>query len=137
MRGTSERQRNRVLVAVAVAAEREAVERTAPWADVTAVGVGPGAAGAGAATALVTAAYEGRPYGLVVSAGIGGGFAAGGVEVGDTVIADRIVAADLGAQTPTGFASVAELGFGTAAHQPPPDLVRAAVEATGRARAPC
>ncbi|WP_344567756.1 futalosine hydrolase [Streptomyces axinellae] len=136
MRGTAERLRHRVLVAVAVAAEREAVERTAPWADVTAVGVGPGAAGAGTATALVTAAYEGRPYGLVVSAGIGGGFAAGGVEVGDTVIADRIVAADLGAQTPAGFASVAELGFGTAAYQPPPDLVQAAAEAAGARSGP-
>ncbi|WP_326689603.1 MULTISPECIES: futalosine hydrolase [unclassified Streptomyces] len=126
----------RVLVVVAVAAEREAVERAAPGADVTAVGVGPGAAGAGTATALVTAAYEGRPYDLVVSAGIGGGFAAGGIALGDTVIADRIVAADLGAQTPTGFASVAELGFGTSAHHPPEDLVRAAAEATGARTGP-
>jgi futalosine hydrolase len=126
----------RVLVVVAVAAEWEAVERAASGVDVTAAGVGPGAAGAGTATALVTAAYEGRPYDLVVSAGIGGGFEADGIAIGDTVIADRIVAADLGAQTPTGFASVAELGFGTSAHHPPQDLVRAAAEATGARTGP-
>lgn len=124
----------RVLVVAAVPAEREAVLAAtggAPQLDVLAGGVGPAAAAAATATALVTAAERAHPYDLVVSTGIGGGFAENGVQVGDTVLADRIVAADLGARTPDGFASVAELGFGTAEHAPPPHPVRAAAEATG------
>ncbi|UNZ18707.1 futalosine hydrolase [Streptomyces sp. 891-h] len=131
----------RVLVVAAVAAEREAVvaaaERTrAPHLDVVAAGVGPAAAAAATATALVTAAHQARPYDLVIATGISGGFAASGVHVGDTVVADRIVAADLGAETPAGFASVTELGFGHAEHTPPPHLVRAVAEATGARTGP-
>ena len=48
----------------------------------------------------------------MVSAGIGGGFAPA-APVGSLVVADAIVAADLGAQTPDGFLPVTELGFGT------------------------
>lgn len=75
--------------------------------DVVAVGVGPAAAAAGTATALARGAYD-----LVVSAGIGGGFA-GVAPVGSTVLATRVVAADLGADGPDGFVSIDELGFGT------------------------
>jgi futalosine hydrolase len=130
----------RVLVVTAVAAEREAViagtgslgrGSGSPHIDVLAGGVGPAAAAAATATALTTAAHRARPYELVVAAGISGGFAANGVQPGDTVLATGIVAADLGAETPTGFASVADLGFGTAEHTTPPHLVRAAAEATG------
>ncbi|MDJ1138144.1 futalosine hydrolase [Streptomyces iconiensis] len=123
----------RVLVVCAVGAERDAVVRgiTAGHVEVIAAGVGPAAAAAGTAFALAEGAAQGRPYELVVSAGIGGGFAAHGAGVGDTVLADRLVAADLGATTPDGFASVTELGFGTAEHVPPADLVRAAAGATG------
>jgi futalosine hydrolase len=49
---------------------------------------------------------------LVVSAGIGGGFK-GRAEVGSVVVAGEIVAADLGVQTPEGFQSLDELGFGS------------------------
>ncbi|MBB5119459.1 hypothetical protein AF335_28865 [Streptomyces eurocidicus] len=110
-----------------------------PVVDVLAAGVGPAAAAAGAATALVAAELAGSPYGLVVSAGIGGGFvgAGRGVEgapVGSLVVSDAIVAADLGAETPEGFLPVTDLGFGTVAHHPPEPLVRAVAEATGARR---
>lgn len=98
--------------------------------DVVAVGVGPGLAGASTASVLTAAALDGTPYDLVVSAGIGGGFQpeAG---VGSLVVADEIVAADLGAETDDGFVSVTELGFGTVRHQPPADLVRPVADALG------
>ncbi|MFD7662951.1 futalosine hydrolase [Streptomyces sp. NPDC059788] len=124
--------------------------------DVLAAGVGPAAAAAGTATALTAAICGGLGYDLVISAGIGGGFvpaqtaggAAGrpgapagaatgttsGAPVGSTVVADEIVAADLGAETPDGFVPVTELGFGTVVHTPPPGLVQALAAATGAAR---
>ncbi|MET9401283.1 futalosine hydrolase [Kitasatospora sp. NPDC002965] len=91
--------------------------------DVLAGGVGPAAAAAAAATALTAARYD-----LVVSAGIAGGFAPQ-APVGATVIAEHIVAADLGAETPEGFADVTELGFGTVRHTPAPAAVALAAEA--------
>ncbi|MQY13026.1 Futalosine hydrolase [Streptomyces sp. RB5] len=69
----------------------------------------------------------------MISAGIGGGFS-GVVDVGGVVVADEIVAADLGAETADGFASVTDLGFGTVRHLPPPELVRAVADATGAVR---
>ena len=100
----------RVLVVTAVSAERDAVMRGLRGADnvhVLVAGVGSAAAAASTATALASADYD-----LVVSAGIGGGFA-GRAEVGSLVVADKIIAADLGAETPDGFTSVDELGFGS------------------------
>ncbi|MDI6710802.1 MAG: futalosine hydrolase [Bacillota bacterium] len=100
----------RILVVTAVAAEREAVLRGLHgdrMFDVLVAGVGPVAAAANTAKVLATAGY-----GLVVSAGIGGGFA-GRAEVGSLVVADEIVAADLGVETPEGFISLDELGFGS------------------------
>ncbi|MFJ4189570.1 futalosine hydrolase [Kitasatospora sp. NPDC089509] len=136
----------RLLVVVAVSAEAEAVLRGLPPGaadltlpggvlhrcagapvDVLASGVGPAAAAAATATALAA-----RPYGLVASAGIAGGFAPH-APVGATVLASAIVAADLGAETPEGFADVTELGFGTARHTPAP----AVVAWTARALAAC
>ncbi|GAU64817.1 nucleosidase [Streptomyces sp. NBRC 110611] len=112
--------------------------------DVLAAGVGPAAAAAGTATALTAAALSGQPYDLAVSAGIGGGFAPGlsaappgsspsGAPLGSVVVAEAIVAADLGAETPDGFAPVTELGFGTVVHRPDPALVRAVATAAGAA----
>ena len=134
-----------LLVVVAVPAEAEAVLRglggavaTLPLpggalhraepvpgvtVDVLAAGVGPAAAAAGAATALAL-----HRYALVVSAGIAGGFAPH-APVGSVVVADAIVAADLGAETPEGFADVTELGFGTVRHTPPPAAVALAADA--------
>lgn len=101
--------------------------------DVLVAGVGPAAAVAGTATALALASAPG--YGLVVSAGIGGGFAPA-APIGSLVVADAIVAADLGADTPQGFLTVTELGFGRSVHLPPAELAARAAEATGALLAP-
>ncbi len=116
----------RVLIMTAVEAERDAVLRGlgrtsaagtsasaadvggGPAVDVRLAGVGPALAAAATAAELASGAYD-----LVVSAGIGGGFE-GRAPVGSLVIASEIIAADLGAETPDGFSSVDELGFGSA-----------------------
>ncbi|MFD8297051.1 futalosine hydrolase [Streptomyces bauhiniae] len=140
--------RTRVLVATAVPAERDAVARAFPGpaeevrlpgatllrtdgvCDLLAAGVGPALAAASTATALTAAALTGTPYGLVVSAGIGGGFQPE-APLGSLVVADAITVADLGAETPDGFLPVTDLGFGTVTHLPPNSLVRGVAEATG------
>jgi futalosine hydrolase len=115
-----------LLVVTAVAAERDAVadsvfagpiDPIGPYAafagsglTLISSGVGPAAAAAATATALALAAED--QYVLVVSAGIGGGFA-GRAALGELVEATVIVAADLGAESPEGFLSVAQLGFGS------------------------
>ncbi|MFI6562901.1 futalosine hydrolase [Streptomyces sp. NPDC050534] len=121
-----------VLVATAVPVERDAVAEAfaGDGHTVIAAGVGPALAAASTATALTTAALEGSPYGLVVSAGIAGGFQPE-APVGSLVVADEITAADLGAETAEGFVPVTELGFGTVTHRPPNALVRDLVAATG------
>ncbi|PKV86413.1 futalosine hydrolase [Streptomyces sp. TLI_146] len=121
----------RVLVVTAVPAERDAVTRACPAGfDVLAGGVGPAAAAASTAAALAR-----TPYDLVVSAGIGGGFRPV-APVGSLVVASRIVAADLGADTPEGYLDVEALGFGRSAHLPPQGLGRAVADATGAAYGP-
>jgi futalosine hydrolase len=105
----------RVLVMTAVAAEREAVLRGLGGDarfDVVIAGVGPALAATRTARALIDR-DGGSAYSLVISAGIGGGFPerAG---VGSLVVADTVIAADLGAETGDGFLSVDELGFGSA-----------------------
>ncbi|WPW30473.1 futalosine hydrolase [Streptomyces atratus] len=140
----------RVLVVTAVPAERDAVTRAfgdvsevavrevpgarlhrvdAPGGcgvvDVLAGGAGPAAAAASTAFGLVSG-----PYDLVVSAGIGGGFTPV-APVGSLVVANGIVAADLGAETPEGFVPVTGLGFGRDRHLPPRSLVRDVAAATG------
>ncbi|RKE20650.1 futalosine hydrolase [Streptomyces sp. TLI_171] len=117
-----------LLVVVAVPAEAEAVLRGlggAPSVEVLAAGVGPAAAAAGTAAALA-----GGRFRLVLSAGIAGGFAPA-APIGSLVVADALVAADLGAETPDGFADVAELGFGTVRHPVPPALLKTLAGATG------
>ncbi|MGX4656990.1 futalosine hydrolase [Micromonospora sp. SCSIO 07396] len=106
-----------LLVLTAVPAEAEAVRAglTDPTVTVRALGVGPAVAGATTARMLALAEAAGRPYRAVVSAGIAGGFA-GRAPVGATVLASRSVAADLGAESPTGFIPVDELGM-------PPELL--------------
>ncbi|MCQ4081405.1 futalosine hydrolase [Streptomyces sp. RB6PN25] len=94
-------------------------------ADVLAAGVGPGAAAAGTAAALAHA-----PYDIVICAGIAGGFAPA-ARVGSVVVADAIIAADLGSESPDGFIPVADLGFGTSRHLPPAALSRAVADALG------
>ncbi|WP_089154469.1 futalosine hydrolase [Micromonospora sp. NBS 11-29] len=101
-----------LLVVTAVPAEAEAVRAglTDPGVTVRPVGVGPAVAAAATARLLALAEAAGRPYRAVVSAGIAGGFV-GRVAVGGTVLADRSVAADLGAESPAGFLPVEELGM--------------------------
>jgi futalosine hydrolase len=131
---------NRILVVTAVAPERDAivgalgggrVDRTGRYprwlatsaAGETAVvncGVGPASAAAGTATLLALVSYD-----LVICAGIGGAFAPR-ARVRDVVVADRIVHADLGAETPGGFLALHELGFGETEHELTPALVAAA-----------
>jgi len=126
-----------LLVVTAVAAEAEAVRAgTDPHtaeveagavragADprtvvVEAVGVGPAAAAAGTARLLATGRYR-----AVISAGIAGGFP-GRAPVGATVLGARSIAADLGAETPDGFLTVEELGFGTSRLDADPVLLEA------------
>ncbi|MCX4823933.1 futalosine hydrolase [Streptomyces sp. NBC_01142] len=98
--------------------------------DVLAGGVGPAAAAASAATALALDAYD-----LVVSAGIGGGFAPH-APLGSLVVADAIVAADLGAETPDGYLPVDELGFGRSVHRPPAELSARIAKSLGAVYAP-
>ncbi|MFE1288678.1 futalosine hydrolase [Streptomyces sp. NPDC058751] len=136
-----------MLVATAVSAEREAVaaassgtarETRLPGVtlhragghDLLAAGVGPALAAASVSAALTAAALGGAPYRLVVCAGIAGGFQPG-APVGSLVVADDIVAADLGAETPEGFVPVTGLGFGTVSHKPPKSLVREVAAVTG------
>lgn len=91
-----------------------------PVVDVLVGGVGPAASAAATATALAFSTYD-PPYDLVISAGIGGGFAPH-APLGSLVVSDAIVAADLGAETPEGYVPVDALGFGRTVHRPPAGL---------------
>ncbi|MFE5944620.1 futalosine hydrolase [Streptomyces sp. NPDC056480] len=104
--------------------------------DVLVGGVGPAAVAASTGTALAYAALTGAgtPYGLVVSAGIAGGFQPL-APLGFVVVSSAVVAADLGAQTPDGYLTVDELGFGRSVHPVPEALtgrIAAALVAAGR-----
>jgi futalosine hydrolase len=110
-----------VLAVTAVPAEADALR---PILDpelvvVEAVGVGPAAAAAGTARLLAR-----RDYRAVVSVGIAGGFP-GRADVGGTVLAARAVAADLGAESPSGFLPIEELGFGSSVLEADPVLLKA------------
>lgn len=119
-----------ILVVTAVEAERAAVLRGVPTGapvEVLAAGVGPAAAAAG------TAWYLARNPGIttVLSAGIAGGLVTR-IRLGALVVATRSVHADLGADSPGGFLTLDDLGFGTASLPAAdlkilPDAVRGAV----------
>jgi futalosine hydrolase len=118
----------RILVVTAVEPERQAVLRGLGAADAAGSGVvvevgGVGSASVAATTARVLAL---RRFDAVLSAGIGGGI---GVPVGGTAIATTSVAADLGADSPDGFLSLDQLGFGTAAIAADPGIVAAVTAA--------
>ncbi|MHB9864441.1 futalosine hydrolase [Streptomyces sp. YIM S03343] len=153
----------RLLVVTAVTAEREAAARgldpapsstehalpgyvlrrtgaggAAPCplrADLLAAGVGPAAAASATATALTAAALREEPYDLVVAAGIGGGFTPH-APVGSVVVADRMIAADLGADSAEGFLPVETLGFGRATLPSPPHLSATVARALSATQAP-
>jgi futalosine hydrolase len=113
----------RVLAVTAAAAERDAVlagrspaigmvdgievhraTTAAGLLDVIAAGIGPVAAAVATGCALRSG------YDLVINAGVAGGFPA--AEVAGVVVGNAVIHADLGAQTPDGFSSMAELGWG-------------------------
>ena len=100
------------LLAAAVEAEREALQRHAHGLTVIVTGAGPAAAATGAAWVLAT-----EPYELAVSVGIGGGFAPR-APIGSVVVSTRVAAADLGADSPDGFLPVEDLGFAPRVEQP-------------------
>lgn len=117
----------------AVPVERDAVLRglnSDSRFDVLLAGVGPIAAAANTARVLAAARYD-----LVVSAGIGGGFP-GRAEVGSVVVANEIIAADLGVETPEGFSTLDELGFGSARVQADAGLAERLSEALLAAKLP-
>ena len=113
-----------VLVVVAVEAERDAVLAAAPDASVLVGGVGPAAAAAAASHALARGGVD-----LVLSAGIGGGFAP--LRLGDIAVASASVFADLGIETPDGFVAVSEAGFGVNRYEVAPRLALELADATG------
>ena len=99
----------RILIMTSVEAERDAILRgigTDSRIDVRLAGVGPISAGIQTARALTADEYD-----LVINMGIAGGFT-DKADVGSLVIANEIVSADLGAESPEGFITLDELGFG-------------------------
>ncbi|HEX6872392.1 MAG TPA: futalosine hydrolase [Micromonosporaceae bacterium] len=122
----------RLLVVTAVELERTAVIRgltidvldPAARIVVLAGGVGSAAAAAATARALVRAELAGVPFTAVISAGIAGGVP-GQADPPGTVLATRTIAADLGADSPDGFLSLAELGFGSSVVEADPALLQA------------
>jgi futalosine hydrolase len=105
----------RILIMTSVSPEREAILRGIGQdqrIDVLLAGVGPISAAIQTAKALGA-----NPYDLVINMGIAGGFI-GKAETGSLVIADYIVSADLGAESPEGFITLDELGFGASTRVP-------------------
>lgn len=104
-----------LLIVTAVPAEAEAVRKgLEPESRITVAPVGVGMAAAAAGTARLLTLADGR-YTGVINSGIGGGFAQ---PLGAMVLASRSIAADLGAESPAGFISLDQLGFGDSATIP-------------------
>jgi futalosine hydrolase len=103
----------RLLIVVAVEAERAAVLSGLSGLDIVVqvAGVGMAAAAATTARLLLIADQAGAGFDAVLSAGIGGGFA-GRAGVGATVLATLSIAADFGADSPAGFLPADQLGLG-------------------------
>lgn len=115
----------KTLIVTAVAAERDAILAALP--DVEGVTVVAGGVGPASAAAITARSLAGAD--LVLSAGIGGGFAP--LRPGDIAVAADIVFADLGADTEEGFVPVSGLGFGDEHHLVAPKLAVELVDRTG------
>jgi futalosine hydrolase len=76
-----------------------------PAADLLVSGIGPAAAAAATSHALALGSYD-----FCLSLGICGAFR-GTADIGDVVVSTQLVAADLGAESPTGFLSMGALGW--------------------------
>lgn len=96
---------------------RRRIETASGSVEIVAGGVGPAAAAA--TTAWVLA---GQHYDLVLSAGIAGGFAP--TSLGDVVVADAVVQADLGAEDGPVFRPASELGLGAERTDLDPQVTR-------------
>ena len=99
----------KILIMTAVEAEQKAVLKGLQEDsrfEVRTAGVGPVAA-----AVTTTSLLAKNKYDLVINAGIAGGFT-GQAELESIVIANQILAADLGAETEDGFLPVEKLGFG-------------------------
>jgi len=124
----------RLLVVTAVAAERAAVQRGLSGQDVgheRILVVESGVGVANAAVATAEALHHHPEVRAVICAGIAGGFVSAGttapvpgvpvdvrghtpaVAIGGLAVARSCVAADLGADSPEGFLSLDQLGFGS------------------------
>jgi futalosine hydrolase len=77
-------------------------------------GVGP----VNAAHGVTVAIMEGRPD-AILSCGIAGAYPSSGLRIGDVVCAQVEVYGDLGAQSPSGFLDMKELGFPTVSEPSP------------------
>ncbi|WP_054706328.1 futalosine hydrolase [Bacillus sp. JCM 19041] len=78
-----------------------------PYVDVHICGVGMAKAAAKTAKLLAQKSYRG-----VINMGIAGGFP-GEAQIGSIVVAESIIAPEIGAESPEGFIPVDELGFGS------------------------
>jgi len=94
---------------------------TIAGAHVLTVGVGVASAAARTARWLTERHQYGHAYDAVISAGIGGAYAGRGA-LGDIVVGRRTIAADLGADSPDGYLTLSDLGFGTDTMDADPDL---------------
>jgi futalosine hydrolase len=117
----------RVLIVTAVVAEQDAIRASLP--DDAAVRVVFGGVGPAAAAAIASAELARDGADLVLSAGIGGGFAP--LQEGELAVASSIVFADLGVDSPDGFAPVSRLGFGTERYDVEPKLAVQLADLTG------
>lgn len=103
-------EKKRILIITAVEAEKDAVLQglhNNKIYDVVAAGVGAVSAAAYTAKLLAEDKYK-----LVISTGIAGGFG-DKAPIGSAVVAEGIIAADLGVDTPGGFLSLEELNYGS------------------------
>jgi futalosine hydrolase len=94
-------------------------------ADLLVGGIGPAAAAAATATALALGSYD-----VCLSLGICGAYR-GTAEIGDTVVATGLVAADLGADSPDGFLGTGALGWADDVAPVDPALLKSVVDLLG------
>jgi futalosine hydrolase len=101
----------RLLIVAAVVQERDAIRAFLPGSESDTVRVVFGGVGPANAAAVASAELAREPADIVLSAGIGGGFAP--LQPGAVAVATSIVFADLGADSPDGFVPASQLGLGS------------------------
>jgi futalosine hydrolase len=102
--------RFKMLVVTSVAAEKNAFQQgfgNLPNVDIEITGVGPFSATLGTTKLLVENKYD-----FVLCIGIAGGFQQH-APIGTVVLSDRVIAADLGAQSAEGYLSLEDLQLGS------------------------